>query len=108
MFTKSHDDGWVKMLDGVYRQTPVYGDKTVLVKVRFDAGVEIPSHSHPHEQTGTLVSGVLEFVIDGEVLRTEPGDTWCIPGGVEHSARALEDAVVIEVFAPVREEYLPQ
>ncbi len=107
MFTKSHDDGWVKMLDGVYRQTLEHGDNTLLIKARFDAGAEIPTHSHPHEQTGTLIRGLLEFVIDGETLRTEPGDTWCIPGGVEHSARALEDALVVEVFSPVREDYLP-
>ena len=41
MFTKSHDDGWVKMLDGVHRQTLNHGEKTLLIKARFDAGAEM-------------------------------------------------------------------
>lgn len=36
-----------------------------------------------------------------------PGDSWCIPGGVEHSAEIAEDSVAVEVFSPVREDYLP-
>ena len=37
----------------------------------------------------------------------EPGDSWCIPGHVEHRAEIIEDSVAIEVFSPVREDYLP-
>ena len=40
-------------------------------------------------------------------MEVEPGDSWCLPGGVEHSVVALEDSVVVEVFSPVREDYLP-
>jgi quercetin dioxygenase-like cupin family protein len=36
-----------------------------------------------------------------------PGDSWCIPGGMEHAVEMIEDSVVVEVFSPVREEYLP-
>jgi len=60
-----------------------------------------------HEQTGTLISGRLRFNVDGEIFDAELGDSWCLPGGVEHAAEALEDSVVIEVFSPVREDYLP-
>jgi len=45
--------------------------------------------------------------LDGEIWDVEAGDSWCLPGNIEHSAEALEDSVVIEVFSPVREDYLP-
>ena len=43
----------------------------------------------------------------GETRDAGPGDRWCIPGGVEHGAGVLEDSVAVEVFSPVREDYLP-
>ena len=53
-----------------------------------------------------MVSGKLRFKVEDEILEVETGDSWCIPGGAEHSVDALEDSVVIEVFSPVREDYL--
>lgn len=96
-----------QLLDGINLTTLVYGDKTLMAQFTLAKGSAIPTHSHPHEQTGIMVSGQLRFIIDGETMDVEPGDSWCLPGGVEHSAEALEDAVVIEVFSPVREDYLP-
>ncbi|MEN8226240.1 MAG: cupin domain-containing protein [Bacteroidota bacterium] len=69
-------------------------------------GCIVPVHSHPHEQTGIMISGKLSFNVEGEVWDAETGDSWCLPGGIEHSAEALEDSVVVEVFSPVREDYL--
>jgi len=37
-----------------------------------------------------------------------PGDAWCIPLNVEHGAQVLEDSIAVEVFSPVREDYLPK
>jgi quercetin dioxygenase-like cupin family protein len=54
-----------------------------------------------------MVSGKLRFKIEDDVMEAVTGDSWCIPGDVEHSVEALEDSVVIEVFSPVREDYLP-
>jgi quercetin dioxygenase-like cupin family protein len=54
-----------------------------------------------------MISGKMTFTIDGEDFETGPGDSWSIPGNVEHSVKVHEDSVVIEVFSPVREDYLP-
>ena len=67
----------------------------------------MPRHSHPHEQTGYLVHGRMRLSVGPDEHDAQAGDSWCIPGGVEHSAVALEDAVAIEVFSPVRQNYLP-
>ncbi len=65
-------------------------------------------HSHPHEQTGYLLSGKMRFTIDGNVFEAEPGDSWTIKSGVVHGAEVIKDALVIEIFSPVREDYLPE
>ena len=107
MFCKKDTAESRQIIEGVELSTLVHGEKTLMGQFKIAKGSAIPAHSHPHEQTGFLVSGKLRFNVDGEVMDAEPGDSWCLPGGVEHSAEALEDTVVIEVFAPVREDYLP-
>jgi quercetin dioxygenase-like cupin family protein len=73
-----------------------------------ERGSALPMHSHPQEQTGYLVRGHMRLRIGGQEHDVEAGDTWCIPAGVEHGAQILADSVAVEVFAPVREDYLPQ
>lgn len=107
MFTKYTSDGFKNPLPGIEIKTLVYGDKTLLTRFHLKKGVQLPLHSHPHEQTGFLVSGKMKLFIDHEEFFTEPGDSWCVAGGLEHRAEILEDSVAIEVFSPVREEYLP-
>jgi quercetin dioxygenase-like cupin family protein len=67
----------------------------------------LPAHSHPHEQTGYLVTGQLELTIGTTTYQVKPGDSWCIPGHTTHYAFALKNSLAIEIFAPVREDYLP-
>ena len=62
----------------------------------------------PHEQTGFMVAGKMTLYIDQEEFLVEPGDSWSIPRNVEHRAEVMEDSVAIEVFSPVRENYLPR
>lgn len=107
MFRKKNTGEPRQLLDGINLTTLVYGDKTLMAKFTLEKGSAIPTHSHPHEQTGIMISGKLRFVVDGEIMDVEPGDSWCLPGEVEHSAEALEDTVVVEIFSPVREDYLP-
>lgn len=106
MFYKKNDSGYKEKIDGVRLKTLSYGKRTSFTEVLLKKGSVIPLHSHEHEQTGYMVKGKLLFIIDGEQQIAEVGDSWNIAGNVEHSAEALEDSVVIEVFSPVREDYL--
>ena len=69
------------------------------------AGAELPVHQHLHEQVSFLVEGTLEFTLDGITERIVPGKLVVIPSNVPHSAKALTDCVVIDVFQPVRDDY---
>lgn len=95
----------VEMLPGVVRRTMTDGAHMMLCEVRMDAGSVVPDHTHPHEQTGYLVSGRIRLQVAGEARELAPGDCWMIPGGVPHEAAALEPAVFIDVFSPPRDEY---
>ena len=94
-------------MQSVTYKTIAHGDKTSLGEFRLENGSIVPTHNHPHEQTGYMISGRMTFTIDGEDHNAEAGDSLCIPGNVEHSVKVHEDSVVIEVFSPPREDYLP-
>jgi quercetin dioxygenase-like cupin family protein len=106
MFRKKDTSESRQLLEGVDLTTLVHGDRTLMGQFNIAKGSIVPNQSHPHEQTGIMISGKLRFIVDGENMDVETGDSWCLPGGVEHSAEALADTVVIEVFSPVREDYL--
>jgi len=106
MFEKRSDTGYRRVLDGIERKTLVHGDETLMTEFRLGQGAVLPRHVHPHEQTGYLVKGRIRLSIGTEEYEAEAGDSWCNPGGVEHGADILEDSLAIEVFSPVREDYL--
>jgi quercetin dioxygenase-like cupin family protein len=106
MFKQQNDLSYRQLIDGVQLGTMVHGEKTLMVQFKLEKGCDLPAHSHPHEQTGMLISGRIILTIDGTDHTVLPGDSWCIGGDVSHSAHALEDSVAVEVFAPVREDYL--
>jgi quercetin dioxygenase-like cupin family protein len=107
MFEKGSDNGYHPALDGIERKTLVHGEKSLMTEFRLRRGAALPRHSHPHEQTGYLIKGSIRLSIGNESYNAQAGDSWCIPGGIEHGAEILEDSIAIEVFSPVRNDYLP-
>lgn len=83
-----------------------WGKEMLLSIVDLEAHAVVPLHSHPHEQVGTVVTGQLELTIGGETRWLQPGDSYLIPGDVEHSGRAGDTPTrVLDIFSPVRESY---
>ena len=107
MFQKHSEKGYHPALEGIEKKTLVYGEKTLMTEFRLRKGSILPQHSHPHEQTGYLVKGCMILKIGAEKFEAKPGDSWCIPGDVEHGAEIMEDSIAVEVFSPVRKDYLP-
>ena len=106
MFTKKGEGKTRQLAEGISLTTVASGDKTLMGRFCLKKGAMIPLHSHPHEQTGMMLSGKLRFMVEGNEQVAEAGDCWCFKGDVEHSAEALEDAEIVEVFSPLREDYL--
>lgn len=107
MFAKADCTPFHDVIQGIEKRTLVYGEKTLMVEFRLKKGSILPSHAHPHEQTGYMVGGRIQLTIGDQTHDVATGDSWCIPGDVAHGALCLEDAVAVEVFAPLREDYLP-
>ena len=97
----------VEMLPGVVRRTLTDGERLMLIEVTLEKGAVVPMHTHPHEQTGYLVSGRFLFEIGDEKREIGPGDCWLVPSGVPHQVTALEPSVCVDIFSPPREEYRP-
>lgn len=84
-----------------------FEEKTIMCEFILRKGHVLPAHSHPYEQTGYLISGKLNFRIDKDWHKAESGDSWSIPENVEHEVDILEDSVLLELFSPIRPDYLP-
>lgn len=107
MFYKAQDTGFKQAMPGIQIKTLVYGDNTLLSQFKLAEGHTLPVHTHPHEQTGYLVSGRLKMTIGDDTFDVSAGDSWCVAGNTPHGATVIEDTVAVEVFSPVREDYLP-
>jgi len=82
------------------------GEQGMLVWWNIKKGGHAAAHKHPHEQIVWMVSGRMDFRIGNEKRSMVAGDTAVIPGGVEHEGHFPEDTVVVDFFAPPREDFL--
>ena len=91
--------------DGVEMRV-VHGEKMTIVYFSLAPGAEMPEHSHPHEQMGTVLAGKIEIVVDGEKKIIDQGSVYHVPSNAVHSGRCLElPSEAIEVFSPPREDF---
>lgn len=96
----------VEVMPGVIRLLISHGERAMAVRFDLAKGSSVPNHTHPHEQLGFLTTGSLQMTIGEETRLLEPGDSYAIPPHVLHGAKAVENCVVVDIFSPVREDYL--
>ena len=80
------------------------GDAMTLARITLAQGAVVPEHSHPNEQIATVLSGRVRFRLGDEERVVDALASVLIPGGVPHEVEALEDSVVLDAFAPRRED----
>ena len=95
-----------KALDGIYRKTMAYNDSVMLCFFDLEKDAEIPLHDHESHQIGYVISGKLQFITEtrGNFI-AKTGDSYVFDSWEKHGAKILENAEVIEVFYPTRDEY---
>lgn len=92
--------------EGIQRQM-IVGQNMTMCRFRFAPYVVTDVHSHPHEQMTLVIQGRVKFTISGEVHIAIPGDVFHFPPHNRHGATMLEEEVVlIDIFSPVREDFL--
>jgi quercetin dioxygenase-like cupin family protein len=95
----------VRIWEGVLART-LEGEQLSLAVVELDPGSVVSEHRHENEQLGFVVSGSVSFRIEDETRELGPGGTWQIPPNAPHEVHAgPEGAVVIDVFAPARDDW---
>ena len=100
-------DKWDRKIGvGIKFQNLAVGKNTHMVRVVLEKGSSLPKHTHPEEQTGILLEGIMDLYINGKTYRVKKGDSWSTESGVVHGVKVIEKCEVIEVFSPVREDYL--
>lgn len=89
-----------------YRGRFVHGDEITVVHWDIEKGNSVPEHEHHHEQFVNCLEGSFVMLVDGVELPMEPGDTVVIPPNAVHSAYAVTDCKCLDVFTPVRSDYV--
>jgi quercetin dioxygenase-like cupin family protein len=84
----------------------VTGEREMLAQVYLKRGCLVPMHSHPSEQMTYILQGALKFLIGGEEITVREGEVLHIAASVEHQAEALEDTFELDVFSPIRLDWL--
>ncbi|MGA2350549.1 MAG: cupin domain-containing protein [Terracidiphilus sp.] len=90
---------------GLRRQVMSYSKNMMLVRHTMTKGWSGALHSHPHEQMVYVVRGKLTFEHPGGKFQVTSGESFIVPGSVQHQASALEDSEVLDIFTPMREDY---
>ena len=105
LLNSSHQE-WEEVGPGIRRKITGYNDHMMMVLVQFDEGGIGEAHSHMHTQSTYLESGSFEVTIGGEIKLLQKGDCFFVPPNVIHGVVCKSEGVLIDVFSPVREDFL--
>jgi quercetin dioxygenase-like cupin family protein len=84
----------------------VTGEREMLAQIYLKRGCLVPTHSHESEQMTYILQGALKFLIGGDEITVREGEVLHIPSWVEHQAEALEDTFELDLFSPIRQDWL--
>ncbi len=105
-FIVDSEISWEDLGGGLRRKVLSYDDNLMMVKVAFEKGGIGVLHSHFHTQMSYIDSGVFEIVIGDQTQILRKGDGYYIPPDVIHGATCLEEGVLIDIFTPLREDFI--
>lgn len=92
--------------EGLTRKVHAFSDTLMLTEHHMAKGSVFPRHSHPHEQLAYLISGHIRVCCGDYTFEAHGGDSFVVAGGIEHQVWAIEESVALDIFTPVREDYL--
>lgn len=106
LFVRFNDIDWEAAGPGIRRKVMAYGDNLMAVHAAFEKGAIGPLHAHPHVQITLVRKGVFEVQIGGERQVLREGDYFYVPSNVEHGGVALKETVLIDIFSPMRKDFV--
>lgn len=106
VFFENENCKWEVVDDAIQRQIVGFDDSIMMVNVRFDKGGIGTPHHHHHAQVTHISEGKFEVTIGNETKLLKKGDSFYIPSNVEHGVVCLEKGMLIDVFSPMREDFI--
>jgi quercetin dioxygenase-like cupin family protein len=100
------DDIKKEQINDLMKRQAIHGENLTICRMEMQVGALVGSHSHHNEQISTVQSGSVKFTVDGQDVVLKAGDVLQIHSNRVHSAQALEESIVIETFAPRRDDWI--
>jgi quercetin dioxygenase-like cupin family protein len=95
-----------EQLNDKFWRKVVNGEKITAAQLGFTKGALVPLHHHESEQVSIVMQGAIRFEVDGKEVKVGAGEVLVIPSNLPHNALALEDSSVIEIFSPIRLDWM--
>lgn len=105
-FLLSEEQDWQQADEGIERQLLGYNGQLMMAKITFRKGAVGTLHNHPHVQASYVASGRFKVLINGKDKILNQGDGFFVTAGIPHGCECLEEGMLIDVFAPLREDFL--
>ena len=95
-----------EVLSATIARKIITGEKAMVAQVFLAKGAVVPEHHHESEQITYILEGALEFHLEGKTVVVSAGQVLRIPSQVPHRAVALEDTLDLDIFSPIRTDWL--
>ena len=96
----------VEQLNPLIGRQMLHTETMTVARIILAKGALVRRHLHPNEQITNVLEGSLRFVLGDEEQIVAAGATVLIPANVPHEVEALEDSIALDVFSPVREDWV--
>ncbi len=96
----------LEVMSDVISRKIISGEKAMVAQVFLKKGAVVPEHRHESEQITYILEGALQFQLEGQEIVVHKGEVLRIPSNVPHRAVALEDTVDLDIFSPIRTDWL--
>ena len=106
MTTYNWSDIPVEQMNSLVTRQVIHAQHITIARIGLARGGVVPTHAHINEQVLNMISGRLKVVLDGATTVLQGGQTLVIPPNVPHSVEALEDCVAVDIFSPIREDWI--
>ena len=106
VFASQAQGAFTELPGGQRRRIRAHNEQLMLVEVNFDTGSVGATHTHPHTQISYVLSGEFTYHIEGEERSMFPGDSIVVDGGKKHGCTCLKAGTLLDIFTPMREDFL--
>ena len=100
------DDIALEKVTEMLSRKVITGEKEMITQIYLKSGCIVPMHNHEAEQITYVLTGSMKFKVGSEDVIVRAGEVLHIPSWLHHQAEALEDTFELDVFSPIREEWL--